>query len=130
MAIKDKSQRWGITETGEVAFNLDCFNNLYMGNTIITKRLTEKLIDKIVENKEKIILHLTVTGHGGDILEPLVPTVYQTREKFSILIEKGFPVGQVVLRIDRIRKSNKNCYFSYTVNSENYLSNGKSFKKI
>lgn len=107
MAIKDKSQRWGITETGEVAFNLDCFDNLYMGNTIITKRLTDKLIDKIVENKEKIILHLTVTGHGGDILEPLVPTVYQTREKFSILIEKGFPVEQVVLRIDPIIPTRK-----------------------
>ena len=100
MALQDKTQRCGITEAGEIAFNLSAFDNLYDCNIIITKRLTDKLIDKLVENKDKIILHLTCTGYGSTILEPFVPTVEQTHEKFLRLIEKGFPIRQVVLRID------------------------------
>ena len=38
MAI-DKSQRVGITEAGEVSFNLEVFDNLYEANIIITKSL-------------------------------------------------------------------------------------------
>lgn len=96
----DNSQKIGITESGEVSFNLDVFDRLYEGNIIITKRLTAKLIDKLVENKDKIILHLTVTGYGGSILEPFVPTLQTSRKKFGELIEKGFPIEHCVLRID------------------------------
>lgn len=92
----------GITETGDPFSNLDIFDNLYRANIIITKRLTDKLIDKLVEHKDKCILHLTCTGLGGSKLEPMVPTKEITFEKFNKLIEKGFPVEQVVLRIDPI----------------------------
>ena len=44
------NQNVGITESSEIAFNLDAFDRLYDANIIITKRLTNKLIDKIVEN--------------------------------------------------------------------------------
>ena len=42
----DSSQQIGTTETGEIAFNLEAFDNLKKANIIITKRLTDKLIDK------------------------------------------------------------------------------------
>lgn len=96
----ENSQKIGITEAGEVAFNLDVFDRLYDGNIIITKRLTTKLIDKLLEHKDKIILHLTCTGWGNSILEPFVPTLETTRKKFGELIEKGFPIEHCVLRID------------------------------
>ena len=86
----DISQQVGITESGEIAFNMEAFDNLRKANIIITKRLTDKLIDKLVENKDKIILHLTCTGMGGSKIEPFVPTVNSTVEKFKILLEKGF----------------------------------------
>ena len=86
MALTDIQQRIGITEAGEVSFDLSVFDRLYKGNIIITKRLTDKLIDKLVEHKDKIILHLTCTGYGGTVLEPLVPTVEQTYDKFKKLI--------------------------------------------
>lgn len=98
---------WGMTETTDPAFHLELFDNLYEGNTIITKRLTDKLIEKLVENKEKIILHLTCTGMGGTKIEPLVPTKEKTREMFDKLIVAGFPVEQVVLRIDPIVPTEK-----------------------
>lgn len=98
----DRAQFIGITEASEVSFHLEVFDRLYDGNIIITKRLTNKLIDKLVEHKEKIILHITCTGWGGSVLEPFVPTLETTRKKFGELIEKGFPIGQCVLRIDPI----------------------------
>lgn len=96
----DRSQMVGITEASEVSFNLDVFDRLYNANIIITKRLTNALIDKLVQNKDKIILHLTVTGWGGSELEPFVPSAETTRKKFGQLLEKGFPIEQCVLRID------------------------------
>lgn len=98
----ETNQQIGITENGEVAFNLDIFDNLKRANIIITKRLTDNLINKLIEHQDKCILHLTVTGMGGSKLEPFVPTVEETYEKFSQLIDKGFPIQQVVLRIDPI----------------------------
>lgn len=102
----DSSQFIGTTETSDPSFNLDIFDRLYKANVIITKRLTSKLIDKLIENKDKCILHLTCTGLGGTKLEPLVPTKEQTFVKFKELIDKGFPVKQVVLRIDPIIATN------------------------
>lgn len=96
----DKSQLIGITESSEVSFNLDVFDRLYNGNIIITKRLTNNLIDKLVEHKDKIILHFTVTGFGGSVLEPFVPTLEISRKKFGQLLDKGFPIDHCVLRID------------------------------
>lgn len=104
---KKSVKPWGMTETTDPAFHLELFDNLYEGNTIITKRLTDKLIEKLVEHKEKIILHLTCTGMGGSKIEPLVPKKEKTREMFDKLVAAGFPVEQVVLRIDPIVPTEK-----------------------
>ena len=98
----DKSQRIGVTESGEIAFNLDAFDRLYEGNIIITKRLSNPLIDKLIEHKDKIILHLTCTGMGGTRIEPLVPKAEDTLGKLKKLIESGFPTSHIVLRVDPI----------------------------
>lgn len=103
----NKSQRIGVTESGEVAFNLDVFDRLYDGNIIITKRLTDKVIEKLVEHKDKIILHLTVTGMGGTKIEPFVPKAEETYSKLVKLIEAGFPVSHVVIRVDPIVPTEK-----------------------
>lgn len=95
-------KRIGITETGDISFNLEAFDNLKEANIIITKRLTPKLIEKLIEYKEKIIFHLTVTGFGGTKLEEMVPTKEISRKNLDILIDKGFPIEQIVLRIDPI----------------------------
>lgn len=103
----DKSQFIGITEAGDPSFRLDIFDKLYDGNIIITKRLTNKLIEKLVENKDKCILHFTVTGMGGSKIEPLVPTVETSVNKCNTLLEQGFPVEHIVLRIDPIVPTEK-----------------------
>ena len=98
----NKSQYIGITETTDPCFHLEIFDNLYAGNIIVTKNLTDKLIEKLIEHKDKCILHFTVTGMGGSKIEPFVPTVEQSVKKIKKLIDGGFPVKQVVLRIDPI----------------------------
>ena len=103
----DDSQKIGITENTDPCFHLDIFDHLYTWNIIVTKRLTDKFIEKLVDNKDKCILHLTVTGFGGTKVEPFVPTVETVSEKFKQLLDKGFPVEQTVLRIDPIIPTDK-----------------------
>jgi DNA repair photolyase len=103
----DKSQYIGITETSDPCFHLEIFDNLYAGNIIITKNLSNKLIEKLIEHKDKCILHCTCTGMGGSKIEPFVPTVEQTVKKMRKLIDDGFPVKQIVLRIDPIMPTAK-----------------------
>ncbi|MBP5456175.1 MAG: DUF1848 family protein [Paludibacteraceae bacterium] len=98
-----RTQCIGVVENTDPSFHIDdIFSNLYPGNIIITKRLTNPLIDKLIENKDKCILHLTVTGMGGTKVEPFTPTVEQTLAKFITLTAKGFPIENVVLRVDPI----------------------------
>ena len=97
-----RDQRIGTCESGEIAFNLDAFDRLYKGNIIITKRLTDKLIEKLVEHQDKIILHCTVTGFGGSRIEPFVPRAIDTHKGIVKLLEAGFPVSHMVLRVDPI----------------------------
>ena len=103
----DKSQYIGIVENTDPCFHLEIFDNLYDGNIIITKRLTDKLNEKLIQYKEKCILHLTVTGMGSSKVEPFVPSVEQSFKKFKKLIEDGFPIDHVVLRIDPIVPTDK-----------------------
>ena len=45
----DKSQYIGIIENTDPCFHLELFDRLYDGNIIITKRLSDKLIEKLIE---------------------------------------------------------------------------------
>lgn len=111
----DKSQKVGITEAGEISFSLDTFDRLYDANIIITKRLTRGLVDKLVEHSDKCILHLTVTGFGGSKIEPFTPPIDVTIKNTRELILKGFPVSQIVLRIDPIIPTDKGVETAVTV---------------
>ena len=107
MKILDKSQYVGITETNDPCFNLELFDKLFDANVIITKNLTDKLIEKLIEHKDKCILHFTCTGMGGSKIEPFVPTVEVSVRQIGKLINLGFPLKQIVLRIDPIIPSEK-----------------------
>lgn len=107
MTLKDKTQRFGTTEKSDPAFNLDIFDRLYEGNLIITKNLTDELIKNLIANQKKCILHTTCTGFGGGKLEPNVPTKEETFCKVMSLIENGFPVEQIVLRVDPVIPTEK-----------------------
>lgn len=95
----------GITERGDAGLNFEWVDKLYQANIIITKHLTVKntrLIDALINNKEKIILHATCTGYGGTNIEPRVPTPNDVYDGVQTLIHFGFPAEQIVLRTDPI----------------------------
>lgn len=83
----NKDKRIGTTEIGDPCFHLEIFDNLYRGNIIITKHLTNQLCGKLIENKEKVILHLTCTGYGGTKVEPFVPPYQDTYSQCMDLIK-------------------------------------------
>lgn len=91
---------WGSTENGDPVFDNSCWGNLQDINLIITKALSFDLMDKLLSNMHKCILHLTVTGMGGSFIEPYVPTASQNARELKILLDMGFPESQTVLRID------------------------------
>ncbi len=107
----------GVTERGDAGIDLSWVEKLETvdGVILITKKLTDGCIEKILENKEKIILHLTCTGFGGSILEPNVPEYKKQIEQCKKLIEKGFSSYQIVLRIDPIIPTEKGLITAQTV---------------
>lgn len=92
----------GATETYDPCFVPDWDNRLLEVNIIISKELTDEMITKLVSNKDKIIFHHTVTGHGGTEIEPGVKSPEFEFNQFKKLINAGFPLSQYVLRVDPI----------------------------
>jgi len=95
----------GITERGDAGLNFEWVEKLCDANVIITKHLTTnntRLIDSLINNKDKIILHVTCTGYGGTKVEPRVPTPNAVYDGVQELIRHGFPAKQIVLRTDPI----------------------------
>ena len=61
----------------------------------------------LVQNKHRVILHYTVSGYGGTILEPKTKHPAVAYADLQSLIQEGFPVENIVLRIDPIIPSEK-----------------------
>lgn len=97
----------GITERGDAGLDFSWVKKLLDANIIITKNLNDTIIQHLIDNKEKIILHITCTGYGGTVIEPNVPTISYTYNQFYKLIDKGFPSKQIVLRVDPIVPTTK-----------------------
>ena len=94
----------GITETYDPCFDYSWVDNLRPVNIIITKSLTDKLIDTLVteECMRTCILHMTVTGWGGSNIEPGVGGFLWSRNQYYKLIDRGFNSDRVILRVDPI----------------------------
>lgn len=94
----------GTTETYDPCFVKDWEKRLKSVNLIITKELTDEMIEKLTrpEIMRKCILHHTVTGWGSTTMEPGVKDYKVEYEQYKKLIDAGFPIMQYVLRIDPI----------------------------
>lgn len=100
----------GITEAGDAGLDFSWVDKLFNINIIITKHLTvqnKTLINALLENKDKVILHCTCTGYGGTKMEKNIPTPSEVHKGIQYLIQKGFPVSQIVLRTDPIIPTEK-----------------------
>ena len=94
----------GITERGDAGLDLSWLYKLdkLNGAILITKNLNDAFIDSVLLHRESIIVHATITGFGGTILESNVPTLDWSYRQLSKLVAQRFPIDQIVLRIDPI----------------------------
>lgn len=100
----------GITEAGDAGLDFSWVDKLFDLNIIISKHLTERneqLIETLLKNSNKIIFHCTCTGYGSTKMEPNVPTPFEVYNGIKLLIQKGFPVQNIVLRTDPIIPTTK-----------------------
>ena len=91
----------GITERGDAGLDFSWYNKRknYDGLILITKKLSDKFIEKVMNTN--CIVHATITGLGGTIYEPNVPDAEESLYYFNRLCD-GFGTERVVLRIDPI----------------------------
>lgn len=94
----------GVTERGDAGLDFSWINKLNKVEfaIIISKCLNDNLIEELINNKNRIIFHHTVTGYGSSILEPNVPSSDIALNQTKKLIANGFPENQIVLRVDPI----------------------------
>lgn len=96
----------GITERGDAALNLKWTSWVYSKHPaiLITKNPTllyETLSTTLFPESLNIIVHCTITGHGGSVLEPKVPKPEYALNGYRKLIEL-LGADRVILRIDPI----------------------------
>lgn len=99
----------GITEAGDASCDyawVDKINEMDMV-ILITKNITDKFIEKVLEYKNKVVLHATCTGYGGTVLEKNVPDYKTQLNQVKKLIELGFSREQIVIRVDPVIPTQK-----------------------
>lgn len=101
------SLKIGITERGDAGIDLSWKEKLNAvdGAILITKKITDEFAHALLQEHKKgtpIILHATCTGWGGSWLEPNVPTPEEQLTAAKNLLDNGFPIERLVLRIDPI----------------------------
>lgn len=101
--------KFGIAERGDAGLDLSWLENLKPANILITKNLNDDFIQALIcaQHESKNIVHITCTGFGGKPVEKNVPTKEWTHQQVLELIETGFPVEQLVLRVDPIVPTDK-----------------------
>lgn len=93
----------GVTETYDPCFVPDLESKLLDANIIITKELTDDLVEILRRNNHRVLLHHTITGAGGSIIEPgLKNWIHELSQLSRALMDKVLPPEQVVLRVDPI----------------------------
>ena len=96
--------RIGITERGDPSIDFSWVKKMDKmdGVILITKNLTDKVIEEATPYLDKMIFHVTCTGYGQTVLEPNIPEVEKQLQQAQKLLSAGVPVERVVIRIDPI----------------------------
>jgi hypothetical protein len=100
--------RIGFTERGDAGLDLSWAQKLDSvdGAIIITKNANPKFSEALLKAHEdhpnKLVVHIGCTGLGGTWLEPNVPHPTKQLDAAASLVERGFPLDHVVIRVDPI----------------------------
>lgn len=94
----------GITEAGDAGIDLSWADKLDTvdGAILVTKSISRGFAAAALANKDKLIIHATMTGYGGSKLEPNVPELKVNLSSLNKLAASGFSKSRIVIRIDPI----------------------------
>lgn len=101
--------RIGITERGDPSIDFSWVEKMKNmdGAIIITKNLTDKVIDEAKPYFDKIVFHVTCTGYGKTIVEPNIPAYTDQLSQARKLLSEGFSPERVVIRVDPVIPTEK-----------------------
>lgn len=117
-----KKMRIGITERGDAGMDLSWYETLRRGNydgaILITKCASRYFREKglaLYRDFPHLIIHGTCTGWGGSWLEPNVPAAAIQFDALRSLVAEGFPVSNIVLRVDPVIPTKEGLYNAETM---------------
>lgn len=121
----------GVTEAGDAGLDLSWVGKLNTvdGAIVITKNPTDGFIKAVAENKDKLIVHSTITGYGSTVVEPNVPMPHEVAEAITNLISAGFPKERIVIRVDPIIPTKKGLHVVLDI-LESFMDSGFSRYRI
>lgn len=105
----------GITEAGDAGIDLSWQDEMSSVDAavLITKYISPEFIDAVLKFRQKLIIHATVTGYGNTVLEPSVPCPGDELANVTNLLKSGFPMEQIVIRVDPIIPTDKGVLTAY-----------------
>lgn len=114
----------GVSEKGDAGLDFSWMRTAkdYDGIILITKHLSHLFIEQA--SKINCIVHATITGHGGSIYEPKVPTLVMSKMYFDLLVKTLGP-ERVVLRIDPIIPDSRGIAVAINTYEQIHVKGGK-----
>ena len=114
----------GITERGDAGLDFTWMRTYknYDGIILITKHLSHRFIEEVARINS--IVHATITGFGGTVYEPNVPTFIMSKMYFELLVNALGP-EKVVLRIDPIIPTDSGIAKAINVYEQIHIKGGK-----
>lgn len=99
----------GITEAGDPGLDLSWTNKIkdVDGVVFVSKKITTPLIEYALSHKDTTIVHATVTGYGGTVLEPYAPHIDYQLDMCNYLVNNDFYKSHIIIRVDPIIPTQK-----------------------
>jgi len=115
----------GVTEAGDASVDLSWERKMRSvdGAILITKNVSADFRAAVMRHSEKVIVHATVTGFGGSVLEPNVPPPAAAKASVMNLVGEGFSQEKVVIRVDPIIPTEKGLNTALTT-IESFMAEG------
>ena len=100
--------RIGITEAGDAGRHLEWTTAMDTVHAaiLITKAVTDEFLAAVEAFRVRVMVHVTVTGYGGSLMEPGAPSAEWSRRQYDRLARILSP-ERTVLRVDPIIPTTK-----------------------
>jgi hypothetical protein len=90
-------------KSGDPCLNIDKLEKkLTEINIINTRNITPEFMTFCLKHKDKLFLHINISGLNATLFEPKIPTVKEMFTKIKTLKDNGFPENRILIIINPI----------------------------